>query len=115
LTDKVAKWLDAVDPTERLFSTPADVLSLCALAHESGTPSFRKDIARRFIEMRVRHEASLNDERSTWLRAWGVEAVQGLINSVLERPDLPLWGSLSHETWSTLLPRHVAPPTALGG
>jgi len=107
--DQLAGWLDRVDARCETFTTPGDIVALCAFAHESGVPSFRRDVADRFLRARIAQESNQGREGGTWLRAWGADVVRALVNSRLERVDLPLWGPLDRGSLADLLPADLAP------
>ena len=102
-------WLERVDPRCETFATPGDVVALSAFAYQSGVPSFRRNIAERFLDARLRQEAAQAREGGTWLRTWGVQIVKALADARLQRFDLPLWGPLDRSTWADLLPADLAP------
>ncbi len=108
--EQLIGWMDDVDPRHEMFATPGDVVPLCAFANDAGVPSFKRDVAERYLRQRVDREASDGTEQSVWLRAWAVDLVRALAVSRLAHVESPLQGPLSREAWASLAPTGTVSP-----
>lgn len=97
---EVLHWLGVVDPSERLFATPGDVLRVAARAYRADLPKSlhalaRESLATMFVD-------------PGWLQTFGVSAVEALLKARLADVDRPL-APLSLTEWARLLPTTLAP------
>lgn len=112
--DEVLEALHILDPDERLFSTPQDVLTVAARAYRSKLPTARAallDLAREHLGR------TFNDSDAPWVRTFGVAAVESLVQRRFLSTGDAL-GPLDPKAWARLLPADLAPwttPKALNG
>ncbi|WP_437995694.1 hypothetical protein WMF26_31250 [Sorangium sp. So ce185] len=102
--EEVLHWLKLVDPAERLFATPCDVLAIAARAYRAELP--------RAGELRELSRESigrlLGASEDAWLRRFGLSAAESLLKARLEVVDHPL-GPLPLTVWARLLPADLSP------
>jgi hypothetical protein len=100
-------WLDREDPQARLFTTPGDLLPLCAFAHETGGKAWMLKARREFTEQWLKDRFSQEDEtpspQALWLRYQGQEAVRALVHHWFQS-GMPWIAPLPKERWLEFLP-----------
>lgn len=105
-TDAILTWLETVDPTGGVFSTPGDLVSIVARIYRSGIPerSVGLDgLAREWLSQ------TLGRDSDAWLRRFGREATEHLVGERVRRLDLAL-EPLSTSSWAGLLPERLLRP-----
>ncbi|XXT23874.1 hypothetical protein WME94_20265 [Sorangium sp. So ce429] len=102
--DEVLHWLQVLDPGERLFATPRDVLAVAARAYRAELPK-----AGALRELAREHRGRLlGASESAWLRTFGLGAAEALVETRLASVDFPL-GPLPLAVWARLLPADLTP------
>jgi hypothetical protein len=103
----LAAWLDREDPQARLFTTPGDLLPLCAFAHETGGKAWmlkaRREFTEQWLKGRFTQEDEAHSPQELWLRYQGQEAVRTLVHHWFQG-GLPWIAPLPKERWLELLP-----------
>jgi len=103
--EEVLHFLRVLDPEERLFTTPEDVLVVASRAYRSGLPPARsalREVAREHLG-RV-----FSGTDVPWVRDFGGAAVDALIEGRVSSSDFPL-APLTLEAWARLFPATLAP------
>jgi hypothetical protein len=103
--EEVLDFLQGLDPEERLFTTPEDVLVVASRAYRSGLPRARsalRELAREHLG-RV-----FSGSDVPWVRDFAVAAVDALIEARLSSSDFPL-APLTLEAWARLFPATLTP------
>jgi hypothetical protein len=111
------QWLGHLDPDTQLVRTPGEILTLCDLAYEMGTPKlirqFTKgwnDVAKTVTSRMIQRQAQDDSNRALWLRAAGADAVRTLTRTAFEDVAAPWPPSASQEVWADRLPPRYAAP-----
>lgn len=102
-------WLMAVDPTEQLFPTPGDVLSLLRHFHTDGVPSRARSIATLARELATH---AMGSDGQAFMRHRGARFAEELIRRRFTSPDV-IVAPLDVQGWATLLsesPVQEVPP-----
>lgn len=102
--DEVLHWLQVLDPGERLFATPRDVLAVAARAYRAELPKADplRELARESLGR------LLGASESAWLRNFGLGAAEALVEARLTSVDFPL-APLPLTAWARLLPADLTP------
>lgn len=103
------EWLSAADPTEELFGTPGDVLSLLKHFHASGVPARSRPIAELARELAT---DALSNHGQAFMRARGARFAEELIRGRFTTADVDA-GPLHAAGWARFMPQNpaqVAPP-----
>ncbi|MBN1210152.1 MAG: hypothetical protein JXB05_35195 [Myxococcaceae bacterium] len=105
---ELTAWVEREDPQERLFATPADLLPLCAFAHETGGKAWRLEARREFTEQWLKDRLSSDEEETAspkelWLRYQGQEAIRALVHRWFQSL-VPWIAPLPRERWLEFLP-----------
>jgi len=100
-------WLEREDPQARLFTTPGDLLPLCAFAHETGGKAWMLKARREFTEQWLKERFVQEDEapspQELWLRYQGQDAVRTLVHHWFQS-GVPWIAPLTKEQWLEFLP-----------
>ncbi|MDY7227892.1 hypothetical protein [Hyalangium rubrum] len=104
---ELSAWVEREDPQARLFTTPGDLLPLCAFAHEAGGKAWKLKARREFTEPWLKGRFSREEESPTpkelWLRYQGQEAVRTLVHRWFQGME-PWIAPLPKERWLEFLP-----------
>jgi hypothetical protein len=108
LPRELSAWLEREDPHERLFATPADLLPVCAFAHETGGRAWKLEARREFTEQWLQDRFSSDEEETAssqglWLRYRGQEAIRALVHRWFQSLG-PWLAPLPRERWLEFLP-----------
>lgn len=110
--ERVLELLRDLDPDERLFTTPEDVLIVASREYRAGLPGARDPLRELACEHLGRVFARSDDQ--PWVRDLGLDAVVALIEARLSSSE-HLLRPLSLEAWSRLLPEKLAPQPGSAG
>lgn len=103
--EDVMLFLQGIDPREDLFTTPGDVLAVAARAYRGGLPtgsSALRELARESLGR------LFSGNESSWVRTFGVAAVEALVEARLVATD-HLAEPLLLGEWAHLLPTELTP------
>jgi hypothetical protein len=102
-------WLTAVDPTEQLFGTPGDVLTLLKHFHVSGVPPRSRPIAELARELAT---DAMGNHAQAFMRSRGARFAEEMIQGRFTTADADA-GPLDAAGWARFMPENlaqVAPP-----
>jgi len=104
---ELLEWLMREDPQARLFSTPGDLVFLCAFAHDIGTRAWRRLARQGLVELWLKRRMTTGEapgsSRDLWLSSQGSQTMRALVRRWFEGSD-PWLGALTKERWLELLP-----------
>lgn len=103
-------WFDTIDPHERLFATPLDVLQVLAIASRTGGGDELAESKKPLLDLaKLVLADAVASTRSPWMRELGRALVFSLIRGRFDIPDGP-FSSLAVEDWIRLVPADFAVP-----
>ena len=113
-SERVAIWLDDVDPDCMSIGTPDAVLWVCARVHHVGLPTCKKlgigGLIQPYFEAIADEVAKNQPDDAAWLRQHGRRAIRLMLRARATRLDLPGWHTAPESEWAALVATLNQPP-----
>src|SRR5208282_2401601 len=104
---RIVERLQAIDPAERLFRTPGDLLPFLemALAGKGGLKRFEPHTFTAEWLRRRLHPTGEKTPASRWLEAEGPGVVDALVDRAFGNVSVPWPVALTRDEWATYVPK----------